>query len=47
MFPMTRMTNQRQKPDNSYDPIRAIAQSEIGGRSTANNTLAQFVLIST
>jgi hypothetical protein len=28
---MTRMTNQRQKPDNSYDPNRAIARWESEG----------------
>ena len=28
---MTGMTNQRQKPDNSYDPIRAIARWELEG----------------
>ena len=28
---MTSMTNQRQKPDNSYDPTRAIARWESEG----------------
>ena len=44
---MARMTNQRQKPDNSYDPIRAIArwESEGGALQITRSPISNLDLI--